>query len=126
MDFSQWTRLSRDEQSRKCQYLDPYDNRDLFKSVQGAFWKSYGEKGLNDVRHRNYFERHSKKENVPRVSQFWRIARLQSDIGSLPVWRLSRLPSTDVMASLSVPLCVPVKLQNPSSLDIKEACREQQ
>ena len=50
MDFSQWTRLSKDEQSRKCQYLDPYDNRDLFKSVEDAFWKSYGEKGLNNVR----------------------------------------------------------------------------
>ena len=49
MNFSQWTALSENEQRRKCQYLDPYDDRDLFKSVENAFWEAYGGKGLTGV-----------------------------------------------------------------------------
>jgi hypothetical protein len=50
MDFSEWIGLPENEQREKCQFLDPWDNRDLFESIEHAFREAYGEKDLSSVR----------------------------------------------------------------------------
>ncbi len=50
MNFAEWSSLPENEQKQKCQYLDPYDDKDLFKSVENEFGKAYGEQpGVNSV-----------------------------------------------------------------------------
>jgi hypothetical protein len=43
MDFKVWSRLSDDEQRRRCQSLNPYEDWPLFKSIEEAFVKEFGE-----------------------------------------------------------------------------------
>lgn len=50
MDFSEWNALSEEAQRKKCQFLDPYEDRNLFQAVEKAFWDTYREKGLRCVR----------------------------------------------------------------------------
>ena len=43
MDFEVWSRLSDDEQRQQCQSLNPYEDWPLFKSIEEAFVKEFGE-----------------------------------------------------------------------------------
>jgi len=50
MNFTEWSSLPENEQIQKCQYLDPYEDQDLFEGVENAFRKAYGEQpGVNSV-----------------------------------------------------------------------------
>jgi hypothetical protein len=50
MNFTEWSALPENERKQKCQYLDPYDDQDLFKGVENAFREAYGEQpGVNGV-----------------------------------------------------------------------------
>jgi hypothetical protein len=51
MDFSEWNNLTEKQQKERCQYLDPFDDHDLFKAVETAFWETYGRnEGIESVR----------------------------------------------------------------------------
>ena len=43
MKFKVWSRLSDDEQRQRCQSLNPYEDWPLFKSIEEAFVKEFGE-----------------------------------------------------------------------------------
>ena len=43
MNFQRWSRLSNDEQRMRCQSLNPYEDWPLFKSIEEAFVKEFGE-----------------------------------------------------------------------------------
>lgn len=50
MNFAEWNSLPENERKQKCQYLDPYDDQDLFEGVENAFCEAYGEQtGVNSV-----------------------------------------------------------------------------
>jgi hypothetical protein len=50
MTFSEWKSLTESEQKEKCQYLDPYEEGDVFKGVENEFLKQYGEQaGVDNV-----------------------------------------------------------------------------
>lgn len=48
--FTEWKSLPENEQERKCQYLDPYEEGAVFRGVEREFLKEYGEQpGIDNV-----------------------------------------------------------------------------
>ena len=43
MDLQAWSQLSQDEQRKRCQTLNPYEDWPFFKSIEEAFLKEFGE-----------------------------------------------------------------------------------
>ena len=42
MDFKEWSSLSTEEQQRRCQSLNPYEEWPLFKAVEAEFMRQHG------------------------------------------------------------------------------------
>jgi hypothetical protein len=43
MTFTEWMSLSENERQDKCQYLDSFEETDVFQGVANAFLKQYGD-----------------------------------------------------------------------------------
>ena len=42
MTFADWQLLSEAEQKKRCQYLDPYEDKEILLGVEDAFKQAYG------------------------------------------------------------------------------------
>ena len=50
MEFTDWEKLTDSERENLCQKLSPYDDWQLFKSIEAAFISQYGNQGnIGDV-----------------------------------------------------------------------------